>query len=157
MRRAVASAGFTLIEVMVALAIVAVTIVLLLDRANDVKRRTGEALNQRRIWPLLSRKMGELEMDPATFQQPSTSGSGDFSEYGAEYRNYSYSYEMAREEVEVLKPDEGTGQPAKPKEICKLTLRVIWTAGREEGEVSLTGHFPVPEAPAAPGATPPGP
>jgi len=68
--------GMTLIEVLVAMAILVTTIVLLLERAASIMEKSGEAIAKRKAWPLLSRKMAELELDPAVFAEPQTSGSG---------------------------------------------------------------------------------
>jgi prepilin-type N-terminal cleavage/methylation domain-containing protein len=139
--------GFTLIEVMVALGVLALAIVPLLIEKGAVIRDTEDTRRRRHAWVLLSQKMAELEMDQTLLEQESTSGQGRFgdsTEYDAVYAEYEYAYESAQEIVTIPNPEGGD---ETQKEILRLTLTVSWPGQGPEKDrtVSLTGYFAVPE------------
>ena len=59
-----AKAGFTLVEVVFALGILATVIVVLLERRTVVVRDAARSRDLRTAWFLAAQKMGELELDP---------------------------------------------------------------------------------------------
>lgn len=146
------SAGFTLVEVMVALLIVALTAVLLLDRRVQVVRDAGRARDLRTAWLLAAQKMAELELDPAVWTGTGGSAGGDFSELGADGARFQWESLVVRQPIETNDPLDPR---QKPKEVFRLTLRVA-AEGLEE-PLLLEAQFPVEEIPkAGEGAPPPG-
>ncbi len=159
-RRPGSSAGFTLVEVMIALAIVALTSVVLLDRRVEVVRDAGRSRDLRTSWMLASQKLAELELDDSLWTGPGGQSHGDFSDLDPEYRRFQWEYLIQRQPVDCSESDaEASVGLVQPRELMKLSLVV-----RAEGEpVLIEAQFPVfeaaaqaPEAPDAPGA-PPGP
>jgi type II secretion system protein I len=150
--------GFTLVEVLIALAIIALTAAVLLDQRVEVVRDAGRARDARAAWVLASQKMAELELDKAIWVGQGGSASGDFGDRGSDYAEFTWESLVTRRPVptnDPLKPEQ------KPKEIFHLALRVS-APGLEEPAV-LEALFPVDppkpagrEAPADPPAgTPP--
>ncbi len=116
MRRS--AAGFTLVEVMVSLAILAVAIITLVLIRNQSVVQSQEARELAIGARLAQQKMGELEVLPVEDR----ADSGTFEDY-PEYR---WSKEI---ELEVLETSQA-GSTEKPLEIWKVTLTVSWT-GRD--------------------------
>lgn len=159
-------AGFSLIEVMLALAILAMAVVVVLDQRVDVVREAAAARDARTTWMLASRKMAELELDTKLWAGQGGSGNGDFAELDGEYAGFTWEYLAVREPVETVDP--ALVKPGeKPKEIFRVTLGVR-APGLEP--MILEAQVPVFEAPAAdaeapqngqppgtPGETPPPP
>lgn len=146
--------GFTLIEVMLALAILAMAVVVVLDQRVDVVREASAARDARTLWMLATRKLAELELDRKLWEGPSASGSGDFSELDAEYAPFTWEYQAIREPVETVDPAlMKPGQ--KPKEMFRLALAV--KAPGIENPMLVEAMLPVAEPPPAapPGETPP--
>ncbi len=145
--------GFTLVEVVVALAIIALTAVVLLDQRVEVVRDAGRARDARTAWVLASQRIAELEIDKTLWVGEGGSASGDFGDKGSDYAPYTWDYLISRRPV----PTNDPLQPQqKPKEIYHLALRV--TAPGLEEPVVLEALFPVdPPKPAAPdpAGTPP--
>ncbi len=156
--RARSDVGFTLVEVVIALAIIALTAVVLLDRRVEIVRDAGRSRDVRIAWFLASQKLGELELDKALWQGQGGSSSGDFGELGEPYARFTWEYMVVRVPVETVDP-LSTPTPQKPKEIFRLGLKVA-TEGLGE-PILLEAMFPVPESkPAAPAEgtpQPPGP
>lgn len=147
--------GFTLIEVMLALAVLGMAAVMILDQRVDVVRAAASAKEARMTWVLASRKIAELELDKTLWAGTGGSSNGDFGELDPEYAGFTWEYQALREPVEVqdpllLKPG------SKPKEIFRLTLAV--RAPGSTDPVLLEAQFPVTdlEAPAAEEPKPPG-
>ena len=135
------SGGFTLIEVMVALAILAVVTVLLLGKRTDIVRDAAQTRDMRTAWTLAAQKIGELELDPTVFSEEGGGSSGDFHEYGEEYQDFRYDYDVRKEEVPTNDPKDTTQKPAT---LFRLTLTVR-TPGSEEEPIVLEGLYPVPK------------
>lgn len=169
--RARSDAGFTLVEVVIALAILALTAIVLLDRRIEVVRDAGRSRDVRTAWVLATQKMGELELDKALWEGQGGQSSGDFAELGDAYARFTWEYLVVRVPVETVDPLTMT-TPQKPKEIFRLGLKVDAEGLGEP--ILLEAMFPVPESrpkpaeapvnpadPAAPGtpgpAAPPGP
>lgn len=151
-------AGFTLVEVMIALAILGTAAVVILDQRVDVVREAVTARDARTTWMLASRKMAELELDPTLWKGTGGSSNGDFSEVHPDYAGFTWEYLAVREPVEtqdpaLMKPGE------KPKELFRVTLAV--RAPGNDLPMVLEAHFPVQELETAPPApaegTPPPP
>lgn len=154
------AAGFTLVEVMIALAIVALTSMVLLDRRVEVVRDAGRSRDLRTSWMLASQKMAELELDDSLWAGPGGQSHGDFADLDPEYRRFQWEYLIQRQPIDCSESDAEPGVGlVQPRELMKLTLAV-----RAEGEpVLIEAQFPVFEArpqasekPGDPGA-PPGP
>jgi len=62
--RRAGQAGFTLVEVMIAMAIIGVTAVVLLQQRIEIVRDAARARDLRTAWILTSQKLAELELDP---------------------------------------------------------------------------------------------
>ncbi|HEX7896416.1 MAG TPA: prepilin-type N-terminal cleavage/methylation domain-containing protein [Planctomycetota bacterium] len=145
--------GFTLIEVMLALAILAMAVVVVLDQRVDVVREAGSARDARTMWMLASRKIAELELDRELWLGTGGTAAGNFGDLDAEYAPFTWEYVAAKEMVEaqdpaLLKPGD------KPKEIFRLVL-AISMPGLEKPLV-VEAMLPVQTPPAAPEAAPPG-
>lgn len=81
-----AKAGFTLIEIMVALAILATSVVILLDSHYGALNLFANAQDEAMMQSFMQQAAGEAEVNVLTRQ---LSGTGDF---GSRYPDYSYSY-----------------------------------------------------------------
>jgi prepilin-type N-terminal cleavage/methylation domain-containing protein len=135
-----ARTGFTLIEVLVAILIIAVVAMVLLYRRIDIVRDAAKIRDERVGWTLAALKMGELSMNPADIRP---SDSGDFSRDLPDQGEYRWSYEAIREPVPL---DEPEGESAH--EVLRVILRIL---DPEETELqTLEAIFPAPApAPAA--------
>src|SRR5690349_20577379 len=78
-------AGFTLVEVMIAMAIIGVTAVVLLQQRIEIVRDAARARDMRTAWILTSQKLAELELDPTLWAGAGMQSNGDFSEVDPEY------------------------------------------------------------------------
>lgn len=154
--------GFTLIEVMLALAILGTAAVVILDQRVGIVREASAARDARTTWMLASRKIAELEQDKELWRGTGGSSNGNFSELHADYAEFTWEYLAAREPVEtqdpaLVKPGE------KPKEIFRVALAV--RAPGTELPVVIEAMFPVqdietagepaPESPSTPPTPPP--
>lgn len=113
--------GFTLVEVMIALAIVALTVVFLLGKRVDVVREAARSRDVRTVWLLASQKIAELELDPTVWQGPGTQSNGDFGEMDPSYAAYAWDYTVSREIVPTNDPAK---LDEKPSEIFRLAFQV---------------------------------
>ncbi|MBI3098387.1 MAG: prepilin-type N-terminal cleavage/methylation domain-containing protein [Planctomycetes bacterium] len=127
--------AFTLIELMVALAILAVALVTLILSRNTSIAEASIAKNARLSYTLLSAKMGEI-LSVKDLEQESPYDSGSFEGLPG------YSWERTIEKEEVA----GTGDPDNnrdPKEILKITLTVhypIEMTEEEQANLSLVAY-----------------
>jgi len=147
-------AGFTLIEVMIALVIIALAAVVLLGQRVDIVREATRARDLRTVWLLAAQKLADLELDRTIWAGTGGGSAGDFGELDAAYAGFTWEYQALRMPVETREmPEPGV----KPREIFRLTLLV--NGPGFEQPVVLEALFPVAEAPQAPppGATTPGP
>jgi type II secretion system protein I len=135
--------GFTLVELMVALAIVAVTAVVVLKNVGEVVRDAGKASDLKTTWWLTAEKMAELELDPEIWTGTGGSWSGDFSEIDEAYGGYQWECEVNRETVTLSDP---TDPEEYIREIFRLRLSV-WgpSVGAEEEPFRLEALFPAPQ------------
>ncbi|MBI2932516.1 MAG: prepilin-type N-terminal cleavage/methylation domain-containing protein [Planctomycetes bacterium] len=130
--------GFTLVEVVVALAILGLVAVVLLNQRVEVVRDAAKTRDQRLAWSLAAWKMGEIERETEIFMGEDSADSGTFEDYAPEYQGFVWEYEATREEVPTNDPEN---PDEKPKEIFIVKLKVR----REGGEalIELQGMFPV--------------
>lgn len=143
--------GFTLVEVMIALAIIGVTAVVLLQQRLEVVRDAARARDLRTAWVLASQKIAELELEPTLWTELGSQSNGDFAETDPAYSVFSWEYQIVREQIDLYDPTDPKSDK-KPRELYKLTLTV--TAPGVEEPILLEAEFPIPEAkPATPPAT----
>lgn len=109
--------GFTLIEVLVAILIVAVVAMVLLNRRIEVVKDAARIRDERVAWTLLAFKMGDLSRDPAAI---APSDSGDFSTDSPDQAAFRWSYESQREPVPL---DESPDQ--KAREVLRVRLKIF--------------------------------
>ncbi len=136
-----AEAGFTLAEVMVALAIVALASVLLLSQRVDLVREASRSRDVRTAWILAAQKVAELELDPRLWVGDGGQGGGDFGELDPEFQPFTWEFLVVREEVPTNDPQNPDD---KPKEIFRLTLAVNGPSLEEP--IRLEAYFPIEQA-----------
>lgn len=122
--------GFSLVEVMVALAILAIAISSLLVVRNNAIKDAKKAMEIHRMRKLLEQQMGKI----ASGLEKKTSGT--FSESG--YPNYTWRVSVKK--TDPLSTRDANGQ-AHEISLEEVTLVVRNTLNDET--VSLTGYFPV--------------
>jgi prepilin-type N-terminal cleavage/methylation domain-containing protein len=140
------TSGFTLIEVLVAILIVATVMIVLIYRRLEVVQDAAKIRDRRVAWTLASLKLGDMARDPSTILDAE---SGSFGDDSAEFENFQWSYQATWEPV-VL---EGAGEE-KPRSVRRVKLVIL---GAEEEELqSIEAMFqdtreaePAPEAPSA--------
>ena|SRR5688572_3877046 len=130
-------AGFTLIEVLVAILIVAVVSMVLLYRRIDVVRDAARVRDERVAWTLAALKMGDLSRDPAAIMD---SDSGDFATDSPDQAGFRWSYES---ELEAVPLGEAAGEATRsvrrvrlkifdPEDVELQTLEAMFTDVSEE-------------------------
>jgi prepilin-type N-terminal cleavage/methylation domain-containing protein len=139
--------GFTLVEVMIALAIIGVTAVVLLDQRLEVVRSAARARDLRTAWILTSQKMAELELDHTLWMGQQSQSNGDFSEIDSSFSAFYWEYQIVREPIDLSDPNEPKSDK-KPKELLRLTLSVR-APGLEE-PIVLEAQFPIRDKPPTP-------
>ena len=137
------SAGFTLVEVLVALAIIALVSVVLLGQRVEIVREAGRTRDMRTAWALAAQKMGELELDTTLFQGEGGGSSGDFHEYGEDYGLFLYEWEVRKEEVPTNDPNNPQEQPRVLFRM-KLTVKVP-SAAPDESPIVIESFHPMPK------------
>jgi len=99
---AASSKGFTLLEVMVSVAIIAIVLVSIL-RLQGQSISMNEAIRFYTIAPLLAdSKISEIRLNPSNFE---LSSSGDF---GGEYPGYSWKVQTEEMKIDVIESPELT-------------------------------------------------
>jgi type II secretion system protein I len=129
--------GFTLLEVLIALAIIGIVVILLLGRRAEILDEAAIIRDYKIAWHLAAQKMSQIELDKELFKREGTyQQSGEFEGY----EGFSFTYEVTKEEVEIGTP----GEPGyKPREIYRVTLTVGYpSAVREEDHIKLHAYFP---------------
>ena len=136
--RRLGEGGFTLIEVMIALVIIALAAVVLLGQRVDIVREASRARDLRTVWALAAQKLADLELDRTIWAGTGTSASGDFGEIDAAFAGFAWESRAERVQVPLREfPEPGD----KPAEIFRLSL-MIHGPGLAE-PVVLEALFPV--------------
>jgi len=142
--------GFTLVEIMIAMAIIGITAVVLLEQRLQVVRDAGRARDLRTAWILASQKLAELELDKTLWLGQGSQNNGDFSDVDAEYGHFLWDYQIVKQQIDVSDPKDPESEK-RPRELLRLTL-VVRSAGMEE-PIVLEAEFPIqdnkPEPPPA--------
>jgi hypothetical protein len=132
---------------MIAMAIIALTAVVLLDQRLEVVRDAARARDLRTSWVLASQKMAELELDRTLWTGMGSQSNGDFSEVDPDAASFLWEYQIVREPIDISDPKDPKSDK-KPRELLKLTLSVR-APGIEE-PIVLEAEFPIQDATPAP-------
>mgnify|MGYP001053256221 CR=1 FL=1 len=130
MRRSEYCKGFTLLEVMIAVAILAASLTALLSAVNGGVIASGSSRDLTTAMFLAERKLSEIELGG---YPPEGETEGDF---GDEYPRFNYKLRVATPEVFSFLLVEGH----------KVDLTIKWKQGKREKEFTLT-LFVFPEKP----------
>lgn len=141
-----------MVEVVIALAIVAVVTVLLLERRVGIVEEAIQSRDLRTIWALAGEKMAALELDPDLWKGDGSSSSGDFSELDPAYERFVWEYVIEKHEVPTNDPNNLN---EKPKEIYRLTFKV--DGAGLSSPIVLEAEMPLQEAAPAAATDPAGP
>jgi prepilin-type N-terminal cleavage/methylation domain-containing protein len=129
------AAGFTLIEVLVAIMIVAAVSIVLIYRRIDVVRDAAQVRNERVAWTLAALKLGDLSLDPSSILE---SDGGNFEEDAPDYSEFQWSYESQLEPVAI---DDAPVPDEAPRMLRRVTLKIF---DAEDVELqSIEAMFPV--------------
>src|SRR5262245_54060482 len=112
--------GFTLVEVMIAMAIIGVTAVVLLQQRIEIVRDAARARDLRTAWILSSQKLAELELDPTLWTGAGSQNNGDFSDVDPEYGAFYWEYQIVKEELDLSDPKDPKAEK-KPRTLLRLT------------------------------------
>ena len=124
--------GFTLIEVLVAVLIVAVVAIVLIHRRIEVVQDAARIRDERVAWTLAALKMGDLSRDPAAIMDKD---SGDFAKDAPDQGEFRWSYESTLEPIPL---DEGPDE--KPRALRRVKLKIL---DPEDAELqSIEALFP---------------
>lgn len=158
------ASGFTLVEIMIALAILSIGLVSLYAAQGNSLRASGQA-EQVQTASLLARqlmtsKMLEIEqgMEKGSFPEDKTEETGEFD---APFDRYRWEFVVRKVEIPLAGqpevPEEGAGSanqaPASAQQslaqmvtkkisenVREITLKVIWEDLGEEQSISITTH-----------------
>ena len=119
------SKGFTLLEVMVSLALLATAITTLVVVRNNSIQQASEAKENRRITILLGQKMGELVSGIETKTH------GEFQENG--YENYNSSWTITEVPVESH-VDPNTSEETQQKVFSVTMKKIVLTIKHKRNE-----------------------
>jgi hypothetical protein len=139
---------------MIAMAIIALTAVVLLDQRMLIVRDAGRARDMRTVWILASQKMSELELDKTLWTGLGSQSNGDFGDVDPDYAPFQWEYQIVREAVEISDPAAPAANPndQKKRELFRLTLSVRTPSS--DDPIVLEGEFTVdPPKPEGSGAT----
>jgi prepilin-type N-terminal cleavage/methylation domain-containing protein len=131
--------GFTLVEVLIAMAIIAVTAVVLLDQRMVIVQDAAKARDKRACWILASQKLAELELDPKLWVGTGGQNNGDFSDVDPEYAPFLWEYQIVREVIKTSSADAAKQDDSNKKELYRLTLTV--RAPGIDDPIVLEGEF----------------
>lgn len=114
--------GFTLVEILLALAILGLVTVVLLDKRVQAVRDAQKIKDGRLAWTLAAWKLSELEMDRELLMSAfGKTDAGTFEELSPDYAGYVWDLEMEREKLETNDPED----PAEaPREVWRVKLAV---------------------------------
>src|SRR5215831_2597872 len=110
--------GFTLVEVMIAMAIIGITAVVLLEQRLQVVRDAARARDLRTAWILASQKLAELELDKTLWLGQGSQNNGDFSEVDAEYGHFLWDYQIVKVPIDIGDPKDPESDK-KPRELLR--------------------------------------
>lgn len=116
-----ARAAFTLVEVMVALAILSVAILTMIVVRNNSVLEAQEAKQATLITRLAQAKMGQIEVEP--LDERGETGSFE------EHPEIRWQKDVA---LEVLETSQSTSSNQKPMELYKVTLTLTYPKGSAE-------------------------
>ena len=116
-----AKGGFTLVEVIFALGILAAVIVVLLERRTVVVRDAARSRDLRTAWFLAAQKLGELELDPDLWVGEGGASNGTFDEVDDMYGEYVWEFEAYREQINT---SESWETAPTLREIFRLRVQV---------------------------------
>jgi len=150
--RRAGQAGFTLVEVMIAMAIIGVTAVVLLQQRIEIVRDAARARDLRTAWILTSQKLAELELDPTMWTGAGMQSNGDFSDVQPEYGEFYWEYQIVKEQIELSDPRDPKAEK-KPRDLMRLTLLV--RAPNANDPIVVEAQFPIYDPKAAPPPTTP--
>jgi len=139
--------GFTLVEVMIAMAIIGVTAVVLLQQRIEIVRDAARARDLRTAWILTSQKLAELELDPTMWTGAGMQSNGDFSDVDPEYGGFYWEYQIVKEQIELSDPRDPKAEK-KPRDLMRLTLLV--RAPNAADPIVVEAQFPIYDPKAAP-------
>jgi prepilin-type N-terminal cleavage/methylation domain-containing protein len=139
--------GFTLIEVLIAIAIIGITAVVLLEQRIAIVKDATRARDKRTSWVLATQKMAELELDKSLWSGLGSSNNGDFFDVDPQYSAFTWEYQIIREEIQASDPAQVKPEDAKKRELFRLTLAV--RAPGVEDPIILEAEFPTTPPPTA--------
>jgi prepilin-type N-terminal cleavage/methylation domain-containing protein len=146
------SSGFTLVEVLIAMAIIGLTAVVLLDQRIGIVQDAAKARDKRTSWVLASQKLAELELDPTIWTGLGSQNNGDFAEVDPELAAFQWEYQIVRELIDTAGPTDPKKDDPKKRELFRLTLSV--RAPGSDEPIVLEAEFPVdPPKPDVPDPT----
>lgn len=132
--------GFTLVEVMVAIAIIALVTFNLLDMKKDVLREASKTRDIRLGWLLASQKMGELSLSKDLFQGALVyTYSGSFKDKNGNdiYPDFKYELEVTTDNIVVNTTD-------KDAQLAHVKLKVEPASTKSEKDyIKLEAFYPV--------------
>lgn len=121
--------AFTLVEVMVALSIIAVALVTLIVIRNNSVTEAQLARETTLITRLAQEKMGQLDVEPLDER----ADSGGFEDYP----DIHWSKEV---QLEVLETSDASQANKKKPELYRVTLTLTYPRGNEEGQYVITTY-----------------
>jgi len=125
--------GFTLLEVMLAVAIIATTVFALLYLRTRAIDQTGQAREARVMWALLQQKVGDFDEIKVDDIKEGTE-SGSFEDPGLENARWERVTEkVTMDMIEKVDDDH-------PREMWKVTVRVI-VAQADQSERKMATQF----------------
>jgi prepilin-type N-terminal cleavage/methylation domain-containing protein len=127
--------GFTLIEVVVAVAILGIIVTFLLSRRLEIVRDAKKTRDLRVIWHLVAEKMSQIELQLEKEETETVSGSGEFEQF----KGFSYAYDTEEKEIILSEPDE------EEERIAKLNYVTLVITGPGGEKVSISSYFKAKE------------
>jgi prepilin-type N-terminal cleavage/methylation domain-containing protein len=112
--------GFTLVEVLVALSLLAVTAVVLIDTHYSSMRLFADARDEVIMQSFLQSALGQAEID---VQNGTLSGSGNF---GKRYQEFSYTYAAQLMGAESIPLYTVTVQVTGPEDVTKTITQLVY-------------------------------
>jgi prepilin-type N-terminal cleavage/methylation domain-containing protein len=129
--------GFSLIEVLLSVLIIATVIIVLLARRNAIIEETHQIKIRKDAWVLVAQKIAEIEMEEENFKEDeSVALSGEFE--NAE----DFVFDATIEENEfVVSSDESVEEEDRTKKLFLITLRVANTTLGERFEPLEVSYY----------------